>query len=234
MRRLWQWHLVVCLAACTQSDKRPAEPAVDSGASGPAVDSGETDPTTGAADTAAPADTAEHTDTADTDDTDDTDDTAEPAPLHGEPLDPPIAPPAFALLDQDGVTHTEADLLGGPTVIWFFRDTASSCTNDACGYRDLQSAFDELGVRIVAVGPTTVEANAAWAASLDYRYQIWSDSGGILSAAYGTESEFDEGSLRHAFIIDADANAIFRYEGAVSVGADPTEVLADCRALFGP
>ena len=52
--------------------------------------------------------------------------------------------------------HGPESLQGAPTVVWFFRDTAHACTNDACGYRDLQGEFDALGVRIVAVGPTEV------------------------------------------------------------------------------
>ncbi len=186
-------------------------------------------------DSAAPDDTSEPVDTADTarpSDTSEPVDSGEPPPLHGTVLAPPLAPPTFELLDQHAVLHTSDSLTGAPTVVWFFRDTASSCTNDACGYRDMQTAFDDLGVRIVGVGPTSVEDNAAWSTSLDYRYQIWSDPEGVLAAAYDTESEFDEGSLRHAFVLDSTGHAILRYEGAVSVGADPSQVLADCRRMF--
>ncbi|MCE9560190.1 MAG: redoxin domain-containing protein, partial [Armatimonadetes bacterium] len=28
--------------------------------------------------------------------------------------------PEFSLLDQDGVTHAKASLLGGPTVVYFY------------------------------------------------------------------------------------------------------------------
>jgi len=155
------------------------------------------------------------------------------SPTDGVALDPPWDAPAFSVFDQHGLVHTAESLLGQPTVLWFFRDTASACTNDACGYRDLQVEFENLGVQIVAVGPTTVEENASWAESLDYQYLIWSDPDATLAAAYSAESEFDEGNLRHAFLLDASGRAFLRYEGAVSVGADPSAVLADCIALYG-
>ena len=75
--------------------------------------------------------------------------------------------------------------------------------------------------------------SAAWAASLDYDYWIWADTESVLATAYGTESDFDEGNLRHAFLLDDEGQAFLWYEGAVSLGADPRQVLADCTALYG-
>lgn len=151
----------------------------------------------------------------------------------GELLDPPLSAPVFWLINQNNESRDSSFLLGAPTVIWFFRDTANSCTNDGCGYRDMQAEFDALGVRIVAVGPTTPAENADWARRLDYLYEIWSDPEGVLPAAYGAESSFDEGALRHALLLDAEGLARVRHEGSVSLGADPGAVLDDARTLFG-
>ncbi len=46
--------------------------------------------------------------------------------LRGARLDPPLSPPSFAVLDTAGVTRTEADLVGHPTVLWFFREAEGS------------------------------------------------------------------------------------------------------------
>lgn len=153
--------------------------------------------------------------------------------LRGQALDPPLAAPSFLLQNQRGEARDATYLDGAPTVLWFFRDTANSCTNDGCGYRDLQDEFDALGVRIVAVGPTTPTENLHWAQSLDYSYEIWSDPEGVMPVYYEAESTFDEGALRHAFILDAEGQARVRHEGSVSLGADPLAVLEDCRTLFG-
>lgn len=153
--------------------------------------------------------------------------------FRGVVLDPPLSAPVFWLVNQNNESRDSSYFVGAPTVIWFFRDTANSCTNDGCGYRDLQADFDALGVRIVAIGPTTPAENLDWAQRLDYAYEIWSDPDGALPAAYGAESTFDEGALRHAFLLDADGLARLRFEGSVSLGADPLAVLDDARTLFG-
>lgn len=46
--------------------------------------------------------------------------------LRGARLDPPLGPPVFAVLDSAGFTRTEADLVGHPTVLWFFREAEGS------------------------------------------------------------------------------------------------------------
>ncbi len=100
--------LLLILACVPPSGEPPADaaPAADSGAR---TDTADTD----SADTG-PADSASPSDTADTDG------------LLGARIDPPLAPPAFAVLDSAGVTRTGADLIGHPTVLWFFREAEGS------------------------------------------------------------------------------------------------------------
>jgi peroxiredoxin len=88
-------------------------------------------------------------------------------------------------------------------------------------------------VRIVAVGLADPDATAAWAESLEYTYEIWSDPGRALIDGYGASIAWDTSPLRHAFVLDAEGRAIVRHDGAVSLGADPRAVLADCATLFG-
>lgn len=88
-------------------------------------------------------------------------------------------------------------------------------------------------MRIIAVGLADPEATATWAASLGYAYEIWSDPERALIDGYGASVAWDDSPLRHAFILDADGRAVVRHDGAVSLGADPHGVLADCEALFG-
>ncbi len=55
----------------------------------------------------------------DTGDTADTGDTL-PQDLNGAPPAAPVALPAFTARNQLGETRTEADLVGHPTVMWFY------------------------------------------------------------------------------------------------------------------
>ncbi len=82
------------------------------------------------------------------------------------------------------------------------------------------------------MGLSSPETNAAWGAGLDYTYEIWSDTDGVLSTHYGVLTEWDEAPLRHAYILDAEGRAVVFHEGGVSLGAFPDQVLADCRELF--
>jgi hypothetical protein len=97
--------LLLLVVACTAPEDAPArvsEPVVDSGSP---ADSGAPDSGTG-------PDTAS--------------DSGADDGLRGARLDPPLAPPVFTVLDSAGVTRTEADLVGHPTVLWFFREAEGS------------------------------------------------------------------------------------------------------------
>ena len=82
--------------------------------------------------------------------------------------------------------------------------------------------------RIATKNMITQLISAAWAASLDYDYWIWADTESVLATAYGTESDFDEGNLRHAFLLDDEGQAFLcdvlrggtPVDGAVRVGAN--------------
>ena len=58
----------------------------------------------------------------DTDDTDDTEDTDEPlaGEYNGDIPTNPVSLPTFAARNQYGEARSEADLVGHPTVLWFY------------------------------------------------------------------------------------------------------------------
>ena len=87
-------------------------------------------------------------------------------------------------------------------------------------------------MRIVAAGFATPDETAAWANTLGYSYEIWTDADQVLALHYDVLVDWEEAPLRHAFVLDGSGTAVLWHEGAVSAGADPEEVLADCRRLF--
>lgn len=89
--------LLLALLACTKPSPEPGE-------------------------TAAPLDTAHAADTADTADTVvETADTGSGLPsLHGTVPDEAVALPAFVATAHTGETRGPADVLGHPTVLWFY------------------------------------------------------------------------------------------------------------------
>ena len=44
----------------------------------------------------------------------------------GTVIDPPLPPPTFSVLNQDGEARTEIWLEQGPTVLWFYRDAGTA------------------------------------------------------------------------------------------------------------
>lgn len=84
----------------------------------------------------------------------------------------------------------------------------------------------------MAVGGSSVADNSAWVARHGFRFEVWSDSDGDIIDGYGVRSDWDTAPMRDAFILDDTGQAIVHHEGAVSIGASPWDVLADCRTLF--
>jgi peroxiredoxin len=74
--------------------------------------------------------------------------------------------------------------------------------------------------------------NRAWADSLGYLYELWSDTDTVLLTHYDALPSTKSLPLRHAYILDADGFARIRHLGAVSVGANPQQVLEDCQTLL--
>ena len=76
----------------------------------------------------------------------------------------------------------------------------------------------------------------AWVEDQEYQYEIWTDDDErTLSVTYGAADDasawFPE---RVSVILDADGNLLLEYMDDVSTGTHPTDVLADCKILFGP
>ena len=88
-------------------------------------------------------------------------------------------------------------------------------------------------MNLVAVGFAEPDATRAWADTLGYEYEIWTDADHVLAEHYDVLVDWEDVPMRHAFILGEDAHAVIWHEGAVSTGADPEAVLSDCQRLFG-
>lgn len=156
------------------------------------------------------------------------------ADLHGQPPKTPVPAPEFVAINRDGSSRSRENLLGQPTVLWFYPAAGTGgCTQEGCGYRDLQPQFDKLGVRIVGASFDPPEENQAWAVEQGYQYELWTDQDKTLALHYGAASS--AGAVvptRITRLLGEDGAVLLEY--AVSnTGAHPAEVLEDCQALFG-
>jgi peroxiredoxin Q/BCP len=161
-------------------------------------------------------------------------DTAAPN-LIGTPPAAAIDAPEFTAQNRDGAARSRADLLGQPTVMWFFPSADTpGCTVEGCGYRDLKAQFDALGVQIVGVGFNPPEAMQAWAEDEGFTYELWTDTDRTLAMTYGAAKREEQPSpSRITMLLDADGRLLLEYVGAIDTGTHPNDVLTDCEALFG-
>jgi thioredoxin-dependent peroxiredoxin len=167
---------------------------------------------------------------ADTDADSDTD-----VSFNGETPTVPISAPDFGATNRDGSARDRGDLLGHPTVMWFYPGAfTGGCTVEGCGYRDLYSQFDDLGIVIVGVGVDTPADNQAWAEEEKFQYELWTDDDATLGMTYGALSSASDNSVsRITMLLDAKGDLLLEYTEDIVVGTHPSEVLEDCEILFG-
>ncbi|MBA2320103.1 MAG: redoxin domain-containing protein [Deltaproteobacteria bacterium] len=105
---------------------------------------------------------------------------------------------------------------------------------EGCGYRDLQTEFDALGVTIVAVGFDSPVVNSEWAEEESFQFDLWTDGDRQLATYYdAVDSPLQARPDRVTKVLDADGVLVLEYVESVIVGTHPDDVLEDCRALFG-
>lgn len=139
----------------------------------------------------------------------------------------------FTAIAHDRTERDVADLMGHPTVVWFFpAANTGGCTVEGCGYRDLFDQFSALGVTIVGVSFTSVDANASWAEELDFPYEIWHDRDRTLATYYtAIDTPDDKYAKRRTRVLNRDGKVVLEYNDSIIVGAHPAEVLEDVTQL---
>ncbi len=157
--------------------------------------------------------------------------------LHGtRPSAPVPVLSAFGATNHGGSKRTASDLVGQPTVMWFFPAAKTGgCTVEGCGYRERFADFEALGIQIVGVSFTDVQTNAEWVADQSFQYEIWHDDSKALAIYYdAAENHSTQYPKRRTRILDASGAVVLEYNDKIIVGAHPNEVLEDARLLFPP
>lgn len=118
--------------------------------------------------------------------------------------------PSFALLDHRGKTLSSDELRGKPYVIYFYpKDDTPGCTTQACGFRDTEARFDDVGVRIVGVSPDSVASHQRFASKYGLPFTLLSDPEQELASQYGVwalKKNYGReymGIVRSTFLVDA-------------------------------
>ncbi|GIG39966.1 peroxiredoxin [Cellulomonas phragmiteti] len=115
--------------------------------------------------------------------------------------------PGLTLPDTHGTPVALSALRGAPVAVVFFPFAFSGiCTGELCELRDNVAAFDEVGVRLLAVSCDPMFTLRAWAEQEGFPFDLLSDfwPHGAAARAYGVFDESTGHALRGSFLVDAD------------------------------
>lgn len=117
--------------------------------------------------------------------------------------------PEFELEDQTGKVWTLADLVGSPTIVYFYpKDETPGCTMEACDFRDIHKAGS---IKVFGVSPDPIEKHKKFADKHSLAFPLLSDPEKSLIGTLGlwNEKKFMGkkymGTDRTTYVLDDDA-----------------------------
>jgi thioredoxin-dependent peroxiredoxin len=110
--------------------------------------------------------------------------------------------PAVTASDQDGKTVDLADVAkGGYTLVYFYpKAMTPGCTAQACSLRDAYQALQERGVKVYGVSLDTVDAQKEFQSKESLPFELLSDTGHKVTAAFGVPLIKNSFAARQAYL----------------------------------
>ncbi|MBA2479373.1 MAG: thioredoxin-dependent thiol peroxidase [Planctomycetes bacterium] len=140
--------------------------------------------------------------------------------------------PKFSLPGSDGTTHTLADYLGKPFVVYFYpKDNTPGCTVQACAFRDQHKKLRALGVTVLGVSPDSIASHQRFIAKEELPFVLLCDADHKLAEKLGVWGEKQLygrkflGIIRTTFLVGADGTVAKEWRG-VKVAGHVDTVLA--------
>lgn len=120
--------------------------------------------------------------------------------------------PQFESITTQGATFTLNDLVGSPTILYFYpKDNTSGCTLEAKSLRDGKEELQRRGYKIVGVSPDSVKSHQNFCLKHDLNFTLLADTDHSLSEAVGVwqlkkmcGKEY-MGIVRTTLLLDAEA-----------------------------
>jgi thioredoxin-dependent peroxiredoxin len=131
--------------------------------------------------------------------------------MNANPLTVGTRVPEFSLLDQNGDTVTDKDLLGQRTLFYFYpKAMTPGCTVQAQGLRDSKTELQALGIKVYGISIDPVKRLGKFIERDQLNFDLLSDEDHQAAEAFGVwglkkfmGKEYD-GLHRISFLIDAD------------------------------
>jgi peroxiredoxin Q/BCP len=119
--------------------------------------------------------------------------------------------PDFTLPDQDGREVKLSNFRGTPVVVYFYpKAETPGCTTQACGVRDHQADYAELGATVLGISPDPVAKLKKFQENQQLNFTLLSDEDHAVAEAYGVwvqKSMYGRtyfGNERTTFVIDPE------------------------------
>lgn len=151
-------------------------------------------------------------------------------------INPGQPAPAFTLPDKHGTPRSLAEFKGSHVVLYFYpKDDTSSCTAQACAFRDTMPNFDRSKAVIIGISPDDQRSHTRFASKYDLAFTLLSDTpdaGGTppVCNAFGVWAQKSMygrtymGVVRTTYIINPQGVVTHRFD-KVSVTGHAAEVL---------
>jgi peroxiredoxin Q/BCP len=142
--------------------------------------------------------------------------------------------PDFSLKDQDGKIVDISNFRGKKKLVIFFypMDGMLGCTREACYFRDLSEAFDEVGAVIIGISGQSVESHKDFATKYKLNYSILSDEENKVRKLFGVPSSalgFIPG--RVSYVANSEGEIIHVFNSQLQPKRHADEALKICLLL---
>lgn len=141
-------------------------------------------------------------------------------------------PPAFTLKNQNDENVSLSDLKGKTVVVYFYpKDNTPGCTKEACGFRDLWSRYQELGIVVLGISPDSAASHVKFIDQQQLPFTLLSDPDKKVMAKYGAYGEKmmygkkTIGVIRSTTIIGPDGKVIKHWKKVPKAADHPAKVL---------
>lgn len=141
--------------------------------------------------------------------------------------------PSFSLITDSGKKVSLKDFKGKTVVLYFYpKDLTPGCTQEACDFRDSNSAFKKRKTIVLGVSKDSVELHQKFKAKHELNFELLSDPEGKTCVAYGVWKEKSlygrkfMGIERSTFVINPSGK-IAKIYSKVKVKGHVEQVLAE-------
>jgi peroxiredoxin Q/BCP len=142
--------------------------------------------------------------------------------------------PQFSLPDQDGNIFDINTLLGKKKLVIFFypQDGSLNCTREACYFRDLREAFDEVDAEIIGISGQSVESHKKFAEENKLNFTLLSDENNTVRQLFGVPSRaFGLIPGRVTYVADSTGKVVFIINSQFNTQLHVDEALKICLVL---